>query len=1123
MNHTLAVCTESGGLVTYTVKEEGMELHPINSNLKAKCCCWSPKGKQIVVGFGNGKLIQFTPEMKPAKTIDCPPGIFPGSFDTVAIQWLSTFQFAVAFLSHQPESRPGKILLHSNRTFLINSILVLYIMNAPKGAVPQYIAYNEVCFSPAESRPSKIYLQHIMQWNMLLVSSANSIDVCFLRVTQAGDLPIWTQEFPNDLYPGELPLTPSNDESFPVGFDIETGCSNRLPQEDGNPYPVMPMVHIVSTFGVLCSFYILNTMPTYIDICSPPRPLDPAAMSLFEVQKVVKFAAPQTQQQPDILRTPPKAEMLFTPPVQSTPTIPKIQPMPIKPPPPNIFTGSLLGNTSQPPPAFGANTPFQVTPNTPFQVAPKLTAPPVATTFASNPTPTAPAKPLITVPQTYTPPVASQGNSSINKPASERQYTAEDEQVYSRMIVDEMKAFELELKTVMEKSRSLRVNIGTKEESAVMRKSIEELDELKKEATETIDSLRSDVQSNRLGMTEMFSMVFEARAKFDQSTKEKSVFMSQNQIQDRAGKRTLDRLVKQVSQCEMQMQLAIQALNSQWASYQEAVNKNKKNRMHNPSLEGLYQTLNKQQQIIYKQNEKMGQLKSKLGLRDHFAKQKSTASNAAMESLSDSMISVSLADQVQSENAKLTSKKLKNLRNLLANRDVVTIKPQRPDRAGLNSEIIREKKTQMMKTMRKIQNDLAAGSVNPPVHNQTQPPPRVQVQQKPPAQHTSSIGSVPGFGFGAPAFIQASVQPQPSSRGMNTSASAPTFGVNSQIPFGISLGSTAASTQSQQLSFSQLKKPEEPAKVPLSGFGNAAAPQGLSFGMNSSGGKPSFGLSSAPLVLGAEKKREETAAQPPRLYINPVAHKASAEGAKPPSTISNTNVAVSATFSIPLANKVSPKEPTRVVEKNQDENKPPGTTENTTFTFKLGEKKDESPNVTIKAPPSTPNFSTLLSGAGDGGTKGFSFATGATSSPFDSASSTTESKTSKAPTVTIAPIFGGFGSNPAKADSFAPSSFTGFGSGFSLSLGDSAKQPASGFSLNLTTTDDTKTAPAPSFSFASLAASATEAKPQDSTTTTSSISKPQSSSTFSFSSSLAQALTSNKPTESTDASSASST
>lgn len=105
---TLAVVTSSGGLNTYTLKDASIEFHSLDPNLKTRCCCWSPKGKQIVAGFVNGKLMQFTPELKVAKTIDCPPGIVVGNFDTIAVQWLSTFQFAVAFASHQPESRPGE-------------------------------------------------------------------------------------------------------------------------------------------------------------------------------------------------------------------------------------------------------------------------------------------------------------------------------------------------------------------------------------------------------------------------------------------------------------------------------------------------------------------------------------------------------------------------------------------------------------------------------------------------------------------------------------------------------------------------------------------------------------------------------------------------------------------------------------------------------------------------------------------------------------------------------------------------------------------------------------------------------------------------------------------------------
>jgi nuclear pore complex protein Nup214 len=115
MTTTLALITDSGAMNTYTLKDVGIEFHSTDPNYKAKCCCWSPKGKQIVAGFANGKLAQFTPELKPAKIIDWPAGTFSGTFDTIAIQWLSTFQFAVAFLNHQPESRPGETLFRQRR------------------------------------------------------------------------------------------------------------------------------------------------------------------------------------------------------------------------------------------------------------------------------------------------------------------------------------------------------------------------------------------------------------------------------------------------------------------------------------------------------------------------------------------------------------------------------------------------------------------------------------------------------------------------------------------------------------------------------------------------------------------------------------------------------------------------------------------------------------------------------------------------------------------------------------------------------------------------------------------------------------------------------------------------
>ena len=61
-----------------------------------------------MAGFEKGKLMQFTPEMKAMKTIDCQFGVMQGTFDTIAIQWLSTFQFAGVFLGHQRDATPGE-------------------------------------------------------------------------------------------------------------------------------------------------------------------------------------------------------------------------------------------------------------------------------------------------------------------------------------------------------------------------------------------------------------------------------------------------------------------------------------------------------------------------------------------------------------------------------------------------------------------------------------------------------------------------------------------------------------------------------------------------------------------------------------------------------------------------------------------------------------------------------------------------------------------------------------------------------------------------------------------------------------------------------------------------------
>lgn len=64
-----------------------------------------------------------------------------------------------------------------------------------------------------------------------------------------------------------------------------------------------------------------------------------------------------------------------------------------------------------------------------------------------------------------------------------------------------------------------------------------------------------------------------------------------------------------------------------------------------------------------------------------------------MNSLADSVLSLTISDQIKNERKTLNADKLHSLRELaLKGRPANFVRPSRPDRKGLNSEIIIEKK-----------------------------------------------------------------------------------------------------------------------------------------------------------------------------------------------------------------------------------------------------------------------------------------------------------------------------------------------------------------------------------------------------------------------------------------------
>lgn len=182
---------------------------------------------------------------------------YPQPYDIVSLQWLSTYQFAAVFLARgSGEALPA-----------------IFIINAPKNVPPTYINYDDICFSTTGPRPTQIYLAHILPWNLILVASANSMEIGVLGTKEAGtETPLWTQYIMSDEARAELPLSATTkQETYPIGMAIELGCTHQLTLSE-TTLPPMPMLMLLSTAGILLAYDLINQQPGVPNICSPPRP-----------------------------------------------------------------------------------------------------------------------------------------------------------------------------------------------------------------------------------------------------------------------------------------------------------------------------------------------------------------------------------------------------------------------------------------------------------------------------------------------------------------------------------------------------------------------------------------------------------------------------------------------------------------------------------------------------------------------------------------------------------------------------------------------------------------------------------------------------------------------------------
>ncbi|GBM75145.1 Nuclear pore complex protein Nup214 [Araneus ventricosus] len=243
-----AYCLSDGSLGVQELN--GMNLTVLASlpNVGATAACWSPKGKQLVVGKKDGSFSQYKPNLQEVKKV--PPPNIDEKLMVANICWLSTTQFAVLYMPPGSGVSP-----------------YLFIVSTPKGSPVVYTNYYDVCLGNSTNDSQRYFLHHESAWDILTCASTDSIEVAVL-----GDPPSWVQwDLRED---GRILLPAKNGARYAIGAGVMYCAQRRIVISENESYPPMPIIFYLTDNGLLVSYHMVNTAPGCASLVRPSTPID---------------------------------------------------------------------------------------------------------------------------------------------------------------------------------------------------------------------------------------------------------------------------------------------------------------------------------------------------------------------------------------------------------------------------------------------------------------------------------------------------------------------------------------------------------------------------------------------------------------------------------------------------------------------------------------------------------------------------------------------------------------------------------------------------------------------------------------------------------------------------------
>lgn len=96
---------------------------------------------------------------------------------------------------------------------------------------------------------------------------------------------------------------------------------------------------------------------------------------------------------------------------------------------------------------------------------------------------------------------------------------SENDALLRKLIKEEITAFDEEIRMALNRSKNVQIAICSKDELSKLIRSIDEMQEITTQATESTESIKADVQSLRLTLYEMLAMLAEAQSKVEEFKK----------------------------------------------------------------------------------------------------------------------------------------------------------------------------------------------------------------------------------------------------------------------------------------------------------------------------------------------------------------------------------------------------------------------------------------------------------------------------------------------------------------------------------------------------------------------------------------------------------------------------